>query len=127
MTRDAIFEILAMEGFQPGIDEDGALVFVADGVKFIVDTDENDPDFVALTSLYALDSGMLDRRRAVAANITKTFKAGKCFVVIPDRGGPAVAFSIGMFTTIEVFRKMLRRNLGLLENMRADFFAELEQ
>lgn len=124
MNKDDLCEALAMEGLNPTVDDDGDIRFTYNDWTFFASFDRDDPDYVSLFSLFNLDAGMLDRQRAIAANLTKNFKAGKCVVFLKDSGAPVVRFSIEAFTTQEVFRKMLRRHLELLKQMVSEFFDE---
>jgi len=110
-ARDAIVELLKLEGCEPRVDSDGDVVFTYKDFKYLLIFSRKDPEYIRLVlpNFWSIDS---DSERSVAyaaANITnRSCKAAKicvegeqtnavieCFMAAPEQIIPVLLRSAG--------------------------------
>lgn len=116
---------LQAEGYVPRIDEDGDVVFKAEGVTYILFGAEDDPDYFRLAVPNFWRIGDDDERLRVlvaAAAITAQMKVAKVQVL-----RDSVWVSVEMFVSpIENFTRVFPRSLRMLQATMREFREAME-
>lgn len=117
---DKYLEILSEEGFRPVLDEDGGIVFKYEGIKFLVDAQEDDPEYFRILYIYIWVAQSNEERlkaERVAIEIMNSYKVIK--ILQWDNGFVA---TIEMFLpSVDTIRPVLNRILSMLKFIGKEF------
>ena len=113
MDKKFCFDALAEEGFQPEIDEDGDISFLAGEVSLSLLLDEEDKDFFSLVCAFEVDDmDQLELFYSAASEASRQYRIAKAYIGEIVEG----------LATPELFRSNLRRYVELLLDMQESVF-----
>ena len=107
MDKKFCFDALAEEGFQPEIDEDGDISFLAGEISLSLILDEEDKDFFSLVCAFEVDD--MDQ---LELHVQQQLE---------------IRFCVEGLATPELFRSNLRRYVELLLDMQESVFDACEE
>ncbi|HEY8348147.1 MAG TPA: hypothetical protein VIL07_12900 [Symbiobacteriaceae bacterium] len=112
---DMYFDYLKEEGYLPRYDEDGDIVFKAEGVTYLLFASEDDPEYfrLALPAFWRIDDEQ-ERQRvlAAAAQVNAELKVIKIYPV----GNNTWASVELLFASPEQFKPIFKRALRILRH-----------
>lgn len=119
---DLYTQYLQQEGFLPKVDEDGDVVFKAEGLTYVLFSAEDDEEYfrLAIPNFWGIEPGdEQDRMRVLAASasVTAQMKVAKV-QVIRDKVWASVEMLID---PIENFTKVFPRSLRMLQATIREF------
>ena len=119
MDKKFCFDALAEEGFQPEIDEDGDISFLAGEISLSLILDEEDKDFFSLVCAFEVDDmDQLELFYSAASEASREYRIAKAYIgEIEDE----------CLATPELFRSNLRRYVELLLDMQESVFDACEE
>ena len=113
-------EILSEEGFRPVLDDSGGINFKYEGVNYVVDVQEDDPEYFRILYIYIWVAQSNEERlkaERVAGKIMNSYKVVR--ILQWDNGFVA---TIEMFLpSVDVIRPVLNRILSLLKFIGKEF------
>ncbi len=113
-------EILSEEGFRPVVEDNGGIGFKYEGIKFVVDVQEDDPEYFRILHMYiwvAQSNKERVKAERVAVEIMNTYKVIK--ILQWDNGFVA---TIEMFVpSLDVIQPVLNRILNMLKFIGNEF------
>ena len=109
MDKKFCFDALAEEGFQPEIDEDGDISFLAGEVSLSLLLDEEDKDFFSLVCAFEVEA-------------SRQYRIAKAYIGEIEDECFEIRFCVEGLATPELFRSNLRRYVELLLDMQESVF-----
>lgn len=117
-------DFLEKEGFRPTIDDEGDLLFKAEGMGLFVSFEEKDEPFVrmVLPNFWPIDSSEeCDEAQKAALKVTKETKVAKVFIVRDNVWATIEAF----YETADSFAAVFHRSLGAVRAAARSFAEEM--
>ena len=123
MDKKFCFDALAEEGFQPEIDEDGDISFLAGEVSLSLLLDEEDKDFFSLVCAFEVDDmDQLELFYSAASEASREYRIAKAYIGEIEDECFEIRFCVEGLATPELFRSNLRRYVELLLDMQESVF-----
>ena len=119
MDKKFCFDALAEEGFQPEIDEDGDISFLAGEISLSLILDEEDKDF--------FDMDQLELFYSAASEASREYRIAKAYIGEIEDECFEIRFCVEGLATPELFRSNLRRYVELLLDMQESVFDACEE
>lgn len=116
---EAVYKFLSEEGFRPQIDQDGDIVFKAEGDTYVICFSENDSDFMTIRKYLNIDPGQDISVYKLAHDITSNYKVGKCIIIGDDE--LTLLLAVETLEDMTNFRKNFERYLTIIKEMEGDF------
>ena len=128
MDKQFCFDALAEEGFQPEIDEDGDISFLAGEISLSLILDEGDKDFFALVCAFEVDDmDQLELLYSAASEASREYRIAKAYIGEIEDECFEIRFCVEGLATPELFRSNLRRYVEPLLDMHASVFDACEE
>ena len=119
MDKKFCFDALAEEGFQPEIDEDGDISFLAGEISLSLILDEEDKDFFSLVCAFEVDDmDQLELFYSAASEASREYRIAKAYIGEIEDECFEIRFCVEGLATPELFRSNLRRYVELLLDMQ---------
>lgn len=123
MDRQFCFDALAAEGFQPEIDEDGDISFLAGEISLSLLLDDADEGFFSLVCAFEVDDmDQLELFYSAASEASRAYRVAKAYIGEIEEDCFEIRFCVESLTTPELFRRHLRRYVELLLDMQESVF-----
>lgn len=126
--RSEIFNFLKEEGFMPEIDSDGDIKFKRQGnACYVIVSDKNEsPMYVEMERYVSVPEKYSEiTARAAAHNLSKSFKAVKCYYTRNDK---VFTLSAQMFVrSAEPFKEVFYRLCSVMDDMKAKMDETLDE
>lgn len=128
MDKKFCFDALAEEGFQPEIDEDGDISFLAGEISLSLILDEEDKDFFSLVCAFEVDDmDQLELFYSAASEASREYRIAKAYIGEIEDECFEIRFCVEGLATPELFRSNLRRYVELLLDMQESVFDACEE
>ena len=128
MDKKVCFDALAEEGFQPEIDEDGDISFLAGEISLSLILDEEDKDFFSLVCAFEVDDmDQLELFYSAASEASREYRIAKAYIGEIEDECFEIRFCVEGLATPELFRSNLRRYVELLLDMQESVFDACEE
>ena len=116
MTTEQIQLLLQTKGYIPTIDEDGDLLFKAQGRRLYASVSDTDPDYMRFFLDLLINTGdatKLDVFEA-ANSAERHFKCVKCMILRHDDEGIRLRVAVECFTSIETLARNIERYIDII-------------
>ena len=116
MTIEQIFQLLQAEGYLPRLDDDGDIVFKAQGRHVFASAQEDDPDFMRFFLDLYIDAGETSKAALLQAanHVQRKLKCVKSMLLRSDEDGFLIRLSVEQFTDMDVLSRCATRCIDIL-------------
>ena len=116
MTIEQIFQLLQAEGYLPRLDDDGDIVFKAQGRHVFASAQEDDLDFMRFFLDLYIDAGETSKAALLQAanHVQRKLKCVKSMLLRSDEDGFLIRLSVELFTDMATLSRCATRCIDIL-------------
>ena len=123
MDKKFCFDALAEEGFQPEIDEDGDISFLAGEISLSLILDDEDKDFFSLVCAFEVDDmDQLELFYSAASEASREYRIAKAYIGEIEDECFEIRFCVHARPTRQLSPRTLRRLVARLLDMPQGVF-----